>query len=256
MIFTTTLSLILALAPATLLAAPTQVSDSVAALIPRHDLPKAVLDQLVKTNGLCDLSKVTLPVGTSSSFPNIQVIDTNGTTAPTPLPAVSEGATLRHIAIGRGTQNYTCASSSASATPVAIGAIASLFNATCDSARLNDRVMADVTTLALSYAVPKGAEASQRLSGHHEFTEKGIPLFKLQTENNNYGYVQAKPDVVKSAGVNGQGSVAWLKLNAVEGDYSEVYRVHTAGGQPPKTCEGKGASFTVDYSAQYWFYSK
>jgi hypothetical protein len=32
-------------------------------LIPRQDLPKAVIAQLVKTNGLCDVSKVELPVG-------------------------------------------------------------------------------------------------------------------------------------------------------------------------------------------------
>jgi hypothetical protein len=77
MIFTSTLSLILALAPATLLAAPTQVADSIAQLIPRHDLPKAVIDQLVKTNGLCDLSKVTLPVGKSYSSLLILSFDTN-----------------------------------------------------------------------------------------------------------------------------------------------------------------------------------
>jgi hypothetical protein len=65
MIFPTTFSLILALAPTTLFAAPTQVSDSIAALIPRQDLPKAVVDQLIRTNGLCDLSKLTLPVGMS-----------------------------------------------------------------------------------------------------------------------------------------------------------------------------------------------
>jgi hypothetical protein len=35
-----------------------------------------------------------------------------------------------------------------------------------------------------------------------------------------------------------------------------VYRVHTAGGQPSKTCEGKDAVFSVEYSAQYWFYAK
>jgi hypothetical protein len=63
MIFPTTFSLILALAPITLFAAPTQVSDSIAALIPRQDLPKAVVDQLIRTNGICDLSKLTLPVG-------------------------------------------------------------------------------------------------------------------------------------------------------------------------------------------------
>jgi hypothetical protein len=64
MIFTTsTLSLILALAPATLLAAPTQTIDSIAALIPRKDLPAAVYEELRKTDELCDLSNVILPVG-------------------------------------------------------------------------------------------------------------------------------------------------------------------------------------------------
>lgn len=140
--------------------------------------------------------------------------------------------------------------------------MASLFNATCDAARLNSKVLADVTKLALNYAIPTAPEAEQRLSGHHEFTALGVPLFKLQTPLVNYGYVQAKPDVVKSAapleaskGSNGLGSVPWLKLNAVEGDFKEVYRVNTAGGVAPKTCEGAGSSFQVEYSAQYWFYA-
>lgn len=122
--------------------------------------------------------------------------------------------------------------------------------------------MADVTTLALKYSVPTGPMAEQRLSGHHYFSDKGVPTFDLHTNvPNNYGYVQAKPDAVKSAapsdaskGNNGLGSVPWLKLNGVEGDYKEVYRVHTAGGVAPKTCEGIQGSFTVEYSAQYWFY--
>ena len=49
-------------------------------------------------------------------------------------------------------------------------------------------------------------------------------------------------------------SVAWLKLNAVEGDYKDVYRVHTAGGMAPKNCAGQKSRFEVQYSAQYWFY--
>lgn len=119
-----------------------------------------------------------------------------------------------------------------------------------------------MTKLALNYAIPTASEAEKRLSGHHEFTELGVPLFKLQTANADYGYVQAKLDVLKSAaptdaakGSNGLGSVPWIKLNAVEGDYKEVYRVNTAGGVAPKTCEGVVGSFTVEYSAQYWFYA-
>ncbi|KAF1939906.1 hypothetical protein EJ02DRAFT_242935 [Clathrospora elynae] len=247
MIFTSTLSLILALAPATLFAAPTKTVDSITNLIPRQDLPAGVLEALAKENALCDLSNVFLPV------------------APTPLAAPGAGNTLRHVAIGRGIQNYTCTGLTSSDAPKAIGAVASLFNATCDAARLNVQTLSEVTKLALNYAIPTSPEAEKRLSGRHEFTELGIPLFKLKTDTVNYGQVQAKPDAIKSSapkdaslGKNGMGSVLWLRLTATTDanwDYKEVYRVHTAGGMAPKTCDGITGAFSVEYSAQYWFYA-
>jgi hypothetical protein len=33
-----------------------------------------------------------------------------------------------------------------------------------------------------------------------------------------------------------------------------AYRVNTAGGSPPKTCENMPTVFTVDYASEYWFY--
>lgn len=36
--------------------------------------------------------------------------------------------------------------------------------------------------------------------------------------------------------------------------FSQVYRVVTAGGVNPKSCQGMPASFEVEYAAQYWFY--
>lgn len=69
MIFTSVISLILALAPATIFAAPTK---TIYDLIPRQDLPPAVLEQLKNTNGLCDLSHVVLPVGKSSYLNTVQ----------------------------------------------------------------------------------------------------------------------------------------------------------------------------------------
>jgi hypothetical protein len=98
------------------------------------------------------------------------------------------------------------------------------------------------------------------LSGHHEFTATKTPLFNLKTENGDYGYVQAKPVANSTApasaprGANGLGSVPWLKLNAVEGDYKEVFRVDTAGGVAPKTCEGISGNFEVEYAAVYYFW--
>lgn len=122
-------------------------------------------------------------------------------------------------------------------------------------------MLASVTKIALGYAIPKSKLAESRLSGHHEFTEKGVPLFKLQTDKVNFGYVQAKVDQKTAApkdastGPNGLGSVPWLKLVNVEGDYKEVYRINTAGGVAPKTCEGVQGNFDVEYAAEYWFYA-
>lgn len=157
-------------------------------------------------------------------------------------------------------QNYTCDTPSASTAPKAIGAVAALFNATCDSVRA-PAVLASVTKIALDYAVPSSELADARLSGHHEFTDKGIPFFKLQTAKVDFGAVHvnatAKVAAPKDAslGPNGLGSVPWLKLVHLDGDYKEVYRVNTAGGVAPKTCDGVQGVFSVEYAAEYWFYA-
>lgn len=62
-----------------------------------------------------------------------------------------------------------------------------------------------------------------------------------------------------SLGQNGEGygSVAWLKLIAkagTTGNLAEVYRVNTAGGNPPATCEGMAETFEVQYGSEYWFF--
>lgn len=55
------------------------------------------------------------------------------------------------------------------------------------------------------------------------------------------------------------GAVAWLKLDAKSDDgqiFQEVYRVNTAGGSPPKSCEGMQEAFEVQYAAEYWLFEK
>lgn len=137
--------------------------------------------------------------------------------------------------------------------------MASLFNATCNAVRA-PAVLANVTALALNYEIPTSEIAETLLSGHHEFTDKGVPLFKLVTESVNYGMVYGKvianstAPTTASKGTNDLGSVLWLKLNGIDGDYKEVYRINTAGGAAPKTCEGINGEFTVPYAAEYWFW--
>lgn len=62
---------------------------------------------------------------------------------------------------------------------------------------------------------------------------------------------------MKGPGDNGEGAVPWLKLTAQDPKgqiLQEVYRVNTAGGSPPTSCQGMAATFEVQYAAEYWVY--
>lgn len=192
------------------------------------------------------------------------------------LPDVTEGLVLKHVAIGRGTQNYTCDLSNSTAVPSAVGAVATLFNASCIAATYPDLLnMLPRVTLAFNLTTSESgayadnlvpASTDQRLapgnymiSGHHYFLTTTTPFFNLDTTNGNLGEVPAAKNATASApedaptGQNGEKAVAWLKLHAKEGAtgrIQEVYRVETAGGSQPATCTGMAAEFEVQYSAQ------
>lgn len=54
----------------------------------------------------------------------------------------------------------------------------------------------------------------------------------------------------------GFGAVPWLRLLTEEGatgGLKEVYRINTAGGNPPATCAGMPAAFEIQYAAEYVF---
>jgi hypothetical protein len=137
--------------------------------------------------------------------------------------------------------------------------MATLYNVTCLSVRA-PAVLHDAVNVAMTAPPPIREVADLLESGHHEFTETGVPLFKLITDKVNYGWVKAKSVANATApysaskGPNGMGSVLWLKLNAVEGDYKEIYRIETSGGAAPKSCAGMAAKFEVQYATQYWFF--
>ncbi|KAF2749438.1 hypothetical protein M011DRAFT_465880 [Sporormia fimetaria CBS 119925] len=247
MIFTNSFTLLLTLAPTTLLAAPTRTAsdNSIAARnVPSPELSKEAYVQRLLDDE-CDLGGAVLPVEASS------------------LPPVSPGLKLSHVSLGIGFQNYTCNSLARTDKPKQVGAVAQLYNVTCFAGRTAlqpDGLPEPVPTYelpALAYK-HKGLRdhvvAQQLLAGHHEFTADGVPLFVLGTQQ-QYGYVAAKKagNITAPAGSLAK-SVDWLKLSAVEGDYKEVYRVSTAGGAAPATCEGKTGDFREEYATLYYFY--
>jgi hypothetical protein len=144
------------------------------------------------------------------------------------------------IGLGKGTQNYTCASETA--TPAAIGAVADIFNASCAVATGNMGAIAE----------DEGDEV-----GVHFFIDNTTPDFDII----GLGNTQSKK-VQNVTAPNPTADVPWLRLEAVAGAgttsaVKQIYRLNTEGGVAPATCAGQapGSVVTVSYSAQYWIYA-
>ncbi len=210
----------------------------------------------------------TSPSPRVSRHPHPTHLPTNPSNPPqeaSALPKPAEGSTLKHIAIGRGTQNYTCDPSTPSAAPKAVGAVATLFNASCIAATSPDLANA-LARAALHFDLSQ-SEASRRLtpsnlavSGVHFFADATTAFFNLDVSSSwKLGEIPCAKNATQPApadapkGLNGENAVAWLKLNAkvgATGGLQEVYRVETVGGSAPATCAGMPASFQVQYATQ------
>jgi hypothetical protein len=142
--------------------------------------------------------------------------------------------------------------------PVQVGALASLFNATCVAGQY-PQLLAMLPGIAYQFPVPDSTigAANLFLSGHHYFTNTTTPFFNLDTTSHQWGTAGcAKTNT--SPAPNATKDVAWLKLSAkdVTGcSISEVYRLNTVGGVPPANCAGQPATIQVAYAAEYWIWS-
>ncbi|CEO60316.1 hypothetical protein PMG11_04948 [Penicillium brasilianum] len=193
------------------------------------------------------------------------------------LPNPSSNMNLKYIVLGRGTQNYSCPSSSSShnsrktSKPTATGAVATLFDASCIASKsltlLHEMpVFIGRTPLGslalLAELLTHTTNSSDLVIGEHYFNAAGDPFFSLTLSGSNAWMVSKKDASVTApkrvshiAGDNGDEDVAWLKLSSTDGhDIKEVYRVMTFEGSPPSTCAGQNDTILVDYAAEYWFY--
>jgi len=171
---------------------------------------------------------------------------------------------LKHVAIGRGTQNYTCGANE-TAAPAAVGALATLYNASCLASTYPD-LLALLPNVALQFNLTTANQATLypsnlAISGHHFFTDTTTPFFNLDTPAMDLGSAPCAKNASAPAPAGaspgqhhtGHGAVAWLKLltrDGATGGLEEVYRVNTAGGNPPATCAGMPPTFEVQYAAE------
>jgi len=189
-----------------------------------------------------------------------------------PLPAPS--GEPRYIALGLGTQNYTC--NTTSGTYAATGALAQLFDATYYLKANQDKVATlPQTYLDLYTALPCSrspsacVEADSQCAnqanvqfqggplapfGEQYFTSNATPTWDLYGAALHPFLYAKKVGDVKAKSAN---DVDWLFLESNGSPenkiISSVYRVETVGGVAPQTCSSTH-SITVPYAAEYWMY--
>lgn len=179
------------------------------------------------------------------------------------LPASS--GSLKFIALGVGTQNYTCPAGATS--PIALGAVATLYNVR-GLFKAVPALVEPLPSLALFAQERLGSDASSAINeftlGRHYFNAAGQPIFDL-TEADPPVKLLAKRIAAAPApagayaGAYNEGAVDWLRLNATAIGTSpdtntQIYRVETAGGKAPVNCTNAGVQIQVKYAAEYWFY--
>ncbi len=174
------------------------------------------------------------------------------------LPSTTQA--LAYVALRRGIQNYTCASSTAA--PVAIGAVATLFDAT-SLAYSSENILHTIPPIAVYLPLPLSSFISAggilKPLGKHYFDINGTPTFDLYSVGKilfgaKTGDIKAPTTANK--GPAGTGAVDWLQLTSKTGYKSvglqTVYRVVTAGGVAPAcTAASVGVVTTVHYAAEY-----
>ncbi|KII95406.1 hypothetical protein PLICRDRAFT_48366 [Plicaturopsis crispa FD-325 SS-3] len=184
----------------------------------------------------------------------------------TALVAPSGGPSFIGLAIG--VQNYTCSSTS---TYTNIGAVATLFDASClygYSGFADAQTVAyDAWVAAPASATPADVEAelgtTPYVLGYHYYVTNPITGSGVSPEwDFTAGKFAGNPDafvVGARAGdipsPDGSANVDWLSINAVEGDLAnEIFRIDTVGGQPPASCTQGSPVLSVKYTAKYWLY--
>ncbi|CRG86625.1 hypothetical protein PISL3812_03635 [Talaromyces islandicus] len=205
------------------------------------------LSQLKLTG--CSLKNISPPLNETSV--RLSVPETNGT--------------LSYVALGHGTQNYTCADNSSSTVPTATGALATMFDASCiagnvdllaDLAVTLSKLSHDAIVLAGLNLKQLTAPSESLVLAEHFFSDPTTPTFNFTSFGHAQWVQMKKLESANAPSTAIPGSVKWLKLGYKDGvNIHQVYRALTAGGSAPETCDGQKPDIEVPYAAAYYFYS-
>ncbi|ELU43035.1 hypothetical protein AG1IA_02940 [Rhizoctonia solani AG-1 IA] len=148
--------------------------------------------------------------------------------------SVPSGAKAKHIALGYGTQNYTCG---ATGTYASAGAVAKLLDISCLT-KTDPELFRDIHEYAYNVKgrwdlIESFLGPYVHFLGHHYFiSQSGGIAPKFDFGQSGHGYVVGAPSP------DGSQNVDWLELENTSGNLSKyIFRVDTQGGQPPSSCK-------------------
>lgn len=170
------------------------------------------------------------------------------------LPPPPAGAVLKYIALGMGTQNYSCTTSNVSS----IGALATLYDIT-DILTEHPEL---IPTFPEWASHQSGWNDNRKLGSH--YFKKGeaqelVPIFDLACADPVIFISAEKVASAPAPSSSGaqSGAVDWFYLKQNPKYYNSgnfiVYRVETVGGVAPASC-GEDEVRAVPYTAEYWIY--
>jgi len=191
------------------------------------------------------------------------------------LPSPPTNLTLTYVALGVGTQNYTCSRTPTDA-PEPAGALATLYDLTprlrgsCDSSKSSAKspLRHDFDLFRAHQSRPHTSDLGK--IGQHFFAPGLIATFDLdravppaRISVNRSASVPAPPPPLSLTHATDRDEVPWLyltdaKLGSIRTSEvlagGVVYRVKTVGGLAPATCKGIADRINVPYQAKYWIY--
>lgn len=169
-----------------------------------------------------DFAITQCPLNCSSSPPL-------GKSYPSHLAAPSPGLSLKYVALGRGTQNYTCQNNDSATVPTADGAVATLFDASCLAAGY-ESLLGDLPAAlvhiphdaAVLAALTLGQLSASRngsvVIAQHYFRDSTTPFFDFRPFGHpEWLAAKSEESVPAPANIPIPGSVAWLKLGYKDG---------------------------------------
>ena len=151
------------------------------------------------------------------SFSFVECVGNQGSCL-TPPPFTG---TLVAVALGVGTQNYTCSSSTAAPTPN--GALATLYDISCPISTVSSAAhflteLAFKANVFNDYPIPSGL--GYEMIGNHYFTsdaKSAVFEFTPNNSNNKFKFVGGKVENITAPSYAVDGSVDWLILGRTAG---------------------------------------